>query len=159
MRIAYTKERCLRRAPNEGNGYVGAGSLALSPKKEIKNESCSTEINEVRVAFGRFVQLTRRNQGLSHEAFADQIDVDVQELVNIERTTCSPEPRTIYQLSRSLNVETKKLLQLSGLSTLKEPELEQEALLFAASSESIDKLSKEESEALKHFVTVLSEKR
>lgn len=159
MRIAYTKERCLRRAPNEGTGHVGAGALAFTPKPQIEAESCSTNINGVRIAFGRFVQLMRREQGLSPEDFANKADIDVGELINIERTTCSPEPRTIHQLSNSLNIETKKLLQLSGLAELKEPELEHEALLFAASSESIDKLSKEEAEALEHFVTVLSEKR
>ena len=160
MRINFSKEWCLKKAHNEGTSDVGAGALAFIPAPEVEAKSCSsTPVNGVRLAFGLFIQQMRRKNGLAIEDLAEQADIDLTELINIERTTCTPEPRTIHQLSNSFNIETKKLLQLSGLVELKEPELEQEALLFAASSSSIDKLSKDEARALENFVSVLSEKR
>ena len=159
MRIAYTKERCLKRAPREGNGYIGAGIPGLMATVRADADSCSSEFDHSRAAFGRLVQLSRRKQNLSLEDFAKKVDIALDELMSIERTTCAPEPRTVHKLSGELKIECKKLLQLSGLTKLREPELEREAVLFAARSESLDILSKEETYALEHFVSVLSEKR
>lgn len=40
MKIAYTKERCLKRAPNEGDGNIGAGLFFyVKTKKSLKEES------------------------------------------------------------------------------------------------------------------------
>lgn len=159
MRIAYTKERCLKRAPKEESGFIGCGTLALVPPLRDGEDSRFSDCDYSRVAFGRLVQLSRRGQRLSVEEFAEKADIDVTELLNIERTACIPEPRTVHQLSGILNIGIKKLLQLSGLTKEREAGLVEEAVRFAARSESLEKLSAEEVHALEHFVSVLSEKR
>ncbi len=48
-------------------------------------------------------------------------------------------------------------MQLAGLSAAKDSLVRQEAVRFAARSESVEKLTKEENAALETFVAILSE--
>lgn len=114
--------------------------------------------DEARIAFGRFVNLMRRRQGLSVEKLAETAALDVGELVNIEENLdYTPEPRTIYQLARTFQVPQKCLMQLAGLAIANDADFRQEAVRFAARSESMQKLTREENAALEAFIAVLSE--
>lgn len=67
-----------------------------------------------------------------------------------------PEPRTVYRLAQTFSVSQQRLMQLAGLSAANDSGLSREAVKFAARSESIQKLSREENAALDAFIAVLS---
>ncbi len=104
--------------------------------------------------FVRFLELARRERRLTLETLAGHADIDLAELVGIAEAGQQPTPRTVYQLSRVLNVSTESLMELSGLATPRQ-ELAQAAVRFAARSEPTVALSDEERDALNEFVKVL----
>ncbi len=110
------------------------------------------------LALGKFINLMRRKRGLSIPDLAEQADIDVGELLSIEKETAHvPEPRTVYMLAQVFGVSDRKLMGLSGLMQPKDETYVEDAVRFAAKSESIEKLSALEQEALNGFITVLSE--
>jgi len=109
--------------------------------------------------FGRLIEFARRARGLSVEKLAEEADVDLAELVALERDEdVAPTPRTVYQLATVLQLDTGKLMVLAGLADVEDPALNQAALKFAARSEPTARLSKAEREAFDEFVKVLVER-
>lgn len=160
MRIGITKEWCLKMAQLETNTEISAGRLAFDPIFDDEQMTESKALKEPNIAFGRFVQLMRRRQGLTLEKLADDADVEVVELVEIEDDTrYRPQPRTVYQLANYFHVPRSNLLQVAGLTMPKNAQLLEEAVRFAARSEPVNALSPEESAALEAFVAVLSEQK
>lgn len=155
MRIERTKEWWLAKAHREGNAEVGAGMLVHDTEHTAEQVAC---VEEVRIAFGRFVKLKRRDQRLSIEKLAEQAELDLGELISIEDDIhYTPDARTVYQLALAFNVPQKRLMQLAGLAVANDPVLRQEAVRFAARSESMQKLTPEESKALENFVVTLGQ--
>ena len=139
------RARSLTRSANP----IGGEPAAQSPG--------TTSVDDTRIAFGRFVELMRRRKSLTLEQLAERAGLDVGELVSIEDDVrYTPEPRTVYQLARAFNVPQQRLLQLAGLSVGGDAHLRHEAVRFAARSDSVQRLSKEERAALEDFVAVLS---
>ena len=103
------------------------------------------------------MQFTRRRLGLSPEQFAAQTDLELRELLELESAQTAPEPRVVYQVSKSLEVSYEKLLILAGHQQRRDEVLEREALLFAAHSGPMDRLSKSESQALQDFIRALND--
>lgn len=96
MRIEITKEWCLKMAQLETNTEIGAGRLAFDPIFNDAQMTESKDLKEPNIAFGRFVQLMRRRQGLTLENLADGADVEITELVEIEEDfRYTPQPRTV----------------------------------------------------------------
>ncbi len=125
-----------------------AADLGLLP-------SASTGIKS---AFSRLVEYARRKQGLSVERLAEQADVDLESIVEIEtEASVIPDARTIYQLAKTLKLTPSTLMEVAGLTTPR-PQIRDAALRFAARSESTASLTREEQEALEEFVRVLVEK-
>ena len=60
---------------------VGAGLTAIDPVSDEDAEGS----DESRLALGRFVSLARRGRGMSIDALAELAEVDVGELLSIER--------------------------------------------------------------------------
>lgn len=160
--------RLVRRTPrpdlrNARGDALGARPLAprtvgrpTAPAAGSRSSDTSP-VDDTRIAFGRFVELMRRRRALTVEQLAERADLDVGELVSIEDNLhYTPEPRTVYQLARAFNVPQQRLLQLAGLTAGGDARLRHEAVRFAARSESVQKLSKEERAALEEFVAVLS---
>jgi len=157
MRIEVTRDWCLHMAELEGDEEIGAGSLSVDPT--FDGESL-TQSGAPVVAFGRFVSLMRRDRGLTVEKLADDADVDVAELVSVEEDSrYKPEVRTVYQLANFFDVPRTTLLQVAGLTLPKDDRIVEESVRFAARSEPVDALSREERAALEAFVAVLSEDR
>ena len=157
MKIEVTKDWCKIMALREGDAEVGAGFIAVDP---IINGQTAPEsgFDESRLALGRFVHLMRRQRKLSLEQLADDADVDVGELMSIEMDAHNlPDPRTIYQLANLFGVSQKKLMALSGLTKPKDISYVEEAVRYAARSETIEELSAEEHAALDGLILVLSE--
>jgi transcriptional regulator with XRE-family HTH domain len=93
------------------------------------------------------------------EKLAEDARVDLAEVVSIERDpSFRPEPRTIYQLAKILNLPSKGLLQLSGNTIVKDQKFREQAVRFAARSGSVERLTSEEHRALEEYVAFLSER-
>ncbi|MBL9080883.1 MAG: helix-turn-helix transcriptional regulator [Planctomycetales bacterium] len=107
--------------------------------------------------FGRLIEFARRARGLSVEQLATHADVDLAEIVDIEREDhFIPTPRTVYQLAQVLNLPSGRLTEVAGLTTPRS-DVSAAALKFAARSEPTATLSAAEREAFEEFVKVLVE--
>lgn len=116
-------------------------------------------IEETRIAFDKFVNLTHRRHCFSMKKLALVAKLDASELLAIEDDVdYVPEPRTLFKLVQTFEVSQCRLMQLSGLAAANDAGLRQEAARFAARSEAVQKLTLEESSALEAFVAVLSER-
>jgi HTH-type transcriptional regulator, competence development regulator len=161
MRIELTKNWCLRMAQLEAetDGEISAGLLAIDPVFESKTVPAESS-EETTIAFSRFVRLARRSRGLSIEKLAENADVEVVELVSIEENgQYKPDLRTVYQLANFFGVQRANLLQVAGLTAPKDSHIVDEAVRFAARSETVATLTAEERSALEAFVSVLSEQK
>jgi len=155
MRIEVTKDWCVRMAELEADEEIGVGLVAVDP---VFDGESLAQSEEPAVAFGRFVSLMRRNRGLSVEKLADEADVDVVELLSIEEVAqYKPEVRTVYQLANFFALPRATMLQVAGLTLPKDSRIIEESVRFAARSEPVEALTKEERSALETFVSVLSE--
>jgi transcriptional regulator with XRE-family HTH domain len=159
MKIEFTKDWCMRMAKLEADAEIGAGLLAIDPV--FDGEAVPVKASEESVvAFSRFVRLARRSRGLTVETLAERADVEVFELVTIEENRqYKPDLRTVYQLANFFGVQRANLLQVAGLTVPKDNHIIDEAVRFAARSESVAALTAEERAALDAFVSVLSEQK
>jgi len=158
MRIDISREWCLRMAQLEGDTEIGAGALAGDPV--FDSQMTQVEPEYAVLAFGRFVRLMRRNRGLTVERLAEDADLDIAELLNIEEDAhYKPELRTVHQLAGFFGVQRAGLLQIAGLTTARDNHLVNEAIRFAARSEPTVALTADERSALEAFVSVLAEQK
>jgi transcriptional regulator with XRE-family HTH domain len=164
MKMNLSKKWLRQRATLDDKADVSAGTLDLNrlpaarPSNVVSMEA-SGETESPSPAFGRLINLWRRKNGLRIDVLAEKARIDVAELIEIERNlNYVPEPRTVYQLAKTLHLPGERMLELSGNLILRDSNLGQEAVRFAARSESVEKLSKDEQRALEEFVKFLSEK-
>jgi transcriptional regulator with XRE-family HTH domain len=160
MKIIIPMDWSLRMAQLEADAEIGAGLAARDPIFDGDHALPVRLADETNVAFGRFVCLMRRRRGLTLEKLAEDTDVEIAELVEIESDTRHrPEPRTVYQLANFFAVPGKSLLQIAGLTAPRDKRMVEEAVRFAARSEPVAELTTEERVALEAFVAVLSEQK
>lgn len=69
-----------------------------------------------------------------------------------------PRPRTVYQLSLTLELRQDRMMQLSGNVAPRDESLGQKAVRFAARSEPLEKLSRQEQDVLNEFVKLINER-
>lgn len=159
MKIEMTKAWCLAMAEQEGTCEIGAGAIARDPSPDSGLEPIPIE-QDRRVAFGRFVNLMRRQLRLSVEQLAEKSFLEVAEILSIEEDIrYQPEPRSIYRLAEVFGVPQQKLMQVAGLAVSTDVSFREEAVRFAARSESVQQLTPEERSALESFVAFLGGKR
>ena len=153
-----SKEWCMRMAELEGDAEIGVGRLAFDPVFDGETVPVAVSGEEgPSIAFGRFVSLMRRRSGVSVEKLADEADVDMTDLLEIESDPhFKPDLRTAYQLANYFKVSRSGLMQVAGLTAPKDARLFDEAVRFAARSEPMAELTPEEGAALEAFVAVLS---
>jgi transcriptional regulator with XRE-family HTH domain len=151
----------MARAEMDAGCDVEAGSTHTTAIHAVHELEISAEVvTEANIAFGRFVRLMRRGRRQTLERLADEAEVEITELVEIEEDNHhKPEPRTVYQLAKHFKVSMSKMMQLAGLSAPKDTSLYDAAIRFAARSESVEELNEVERAALEAFVSVLSEKK
>ena len=115
-------------------------------------------VEDLHRSLGVLIQMSRRNEGLSVEELARNARVAVSEVYGIERDpTFDPSPRTIFQLEQYFNFRERSLVMLSGAVRV-DNDVREEAVRFAASSEDIHGLTKEERKLLHGFVSFLSKR-
>lgn len=143
-----------RMVEKDDGGPVSAGGLAarlglLAPSR--------TAEGLIKSAFARFVELSRRKRGWTVEHLAVEADIELVELMAIERgEAVTPEARTVRQLAKVLELRPEPLMELAGLAVGGSDRISKAAVRFAAKAEPVDRLSREEDEALTWFVDQLS---
>jgi HTH-type transcriptional regulator, competence development regulator len=157
MKFTFDKDWLQRNADQDDNLEIAAGSFSFDQLPPVEaNASGPTAVP----AFGRLVNLCRRKQGWTIEDLATFARIDVTEAIRIEHeTNYVPGPRTVYQLSTALGLPRERMLQLSGNMFVRDRGLGEQAVRFAARSESVEKLNRQEHLALEEFVKYLNESK
>ena len=108
--------------------------------------------------FAQFVEFGRRRLRLTLEELAAQADVDIEELVLIERGECdTPAARTVHNLALAFHLPAGAVAVVAGLVRVRNKRLDHAAYLFAARSEPTAMLTVEEEHAYQEFVKVIVE--
>jgi transcriptional regulator with XRE-family HTH domain len=143
------------KAEEEDNGIVSVGGLVLAlARAQAEPKAQFTE----RVALAKLIELRRRQYRLSAEDLARKADVDLADVVSIERGERTvPEPRTVHRLAQALDLPEPRLLELAGLLLANDARFREATVQFAARSEPVAALLPEEQEALEEFVGLLVE--
>lgn len=135
-------------------------ALALNQKLTVVMTAREPEIQELRQAFHKVVQMLRRSRGLTVEALAKKTGIDREELVELERNPCYlPPPLTLHRLSKFFDLPDRKLAVLAGAIREVPEELREHAAKFAAEPDSFSKLTKKEQRVLDDFVGFLRSDR
>jgi len=147
-----------KRAAEEDGCMVSAiGLESLFARREESHQHRAEATSEpVRLAFSTLISYRRRALKLTMETLAQKARVDLDELLQIEQDmNYVPEPRTVHQLATELKLPIPQLLVLSGNATSANAELTDAAVRFAARSRAVERLNREQSDALNEFVKVL----
>jgi transcriptional regulator with XRE-family HTH domain len=157
MKFTFDKEWLQRHADSDQNLEIAAGSFSLDQLPPAMGELAASPQPG---AFGRLINLSRRKRGWTIEDLVASARIDAGEAIRIEHdSSYIPGPRTVYQLSTALDLPRERMLQLSGNMLLRDRRLGEQAVKFAARSESVEKLSRQEHQALEEFVKYLNESR
>jgi HTH-type transcriptional regulator, competence development regulator len=144
-----------RKAEQEDGCFVSVGGLI----EDLEGMEQTSNVIPIRAAFKRFVQLERRKRGLSLEQFAEKVDVDLVELLEIEKEEdYRPAIRSVHKIAEFLKIPEKRLLALAGLLQVKDPQFQKAALRFAARSAPVEKLSQQEHSDLEEIIKFLCER-
>ena len=156
MKLDYSKKWYENRIALEGDAEIGAGTPPGTQTKALAKSNVAPI--DTRIAFGTFVALWRRNRGWDVTKLAEEAGLDAEEILEIERDPhCEPEPDAVYKLAGVFGLSPKPLLELAGLIEPRTPRLREEAVRFAARSESVAALNDREREAFEAFVSAISE--
>jgi len=156
MKFTFDKEWLLEQAAAEDKNVpdiaAGAPPIPLVPP------AIATPHQENHYAvFGRLVSLSRRKRGWSVEALARSAGITMAEVIRIELdANYIPGGETVDRLAATLGLPIDRMLQLSGSRTTRDAQFSEEVVRFAARSESMEKLTREEQSALEEFVKFLS---
>lgn len=157
MKLNYPKEWFEQRIEKDGKVEIGAG-VPVAPQPGESAAEPKIKPLDTRIAFGQFVALWRRNKGWDAERLAAAAGIHSEEVLQIEYDPhCEPEPDAVFKLAGVFGVPSRPLLELAGLVVNRTPHLREEAIRFAARSESIAALSDVERQAFEAFVATLSE--
>ena len=147
-------EECAAGIPQEALMRLGA----LPPSARASDDR--SNVVPLSGAFGTLIRLLRRRDNLALEALASRAEIELSELVRIEKEeTYKPRPRTLVQLARCFSVPADELAKLAGLKVAEDPTFEEATLRFAAHSEELTKLSKAERDALNEYLAFLTQKK
>lgn len=124
--------------------------------RAIAEVTGAASIEDLRRGLGALIQMLRRRQRLSVEKLAENARIAASDLHRIEHDPkFDPSPRTIFQLEEYFDLDERTLVVLSGAVHVDDT-VREEAVRFAASSEAIQDLTREERKLLNQFVRFLS---
>ncbi len=127
--------------------HIDLSAAALSEEADPKH----VQLGNV---FGQFLNLARRERGLSIQQLAQTIAMNPYDLLLLEEGKEFPELMTISKVAKVFGVPARKLAQIAG-RMIPDSTTSDAALAFAASS-STKPLEPEQKEALHEFVRALS---
>lgn len=107
-------------------------------------------------AFGVLVRQLRRQKQWTVDELAKRARVDAEDLRQIERDPhFRPRPRVVHQLAEVFGMPERSLMKLSGATITQDNGFQEEAMRFAAKSDDMSKLSRDEQRALNDYVKYL----
>jgi HTH-type transcriptional regulator, competence development regulator len=143
-----------QKAAEEDGALICAGCMMI-PTEPLP--AVTSDALAARLSLSRFVQLARLKLRLNKEQFASKTQIPLKELVCIEDDDqYTPTLRTVHMLAQFLKVSHVKLLTLAGLAQARDAQFNDAAVRFAAKSEPIRQLTREEQEAFDEFARFLS---
>ncbi len=152
---AWYEKKTAEEADLEVTAAAPLGIQAMD-EPECIDERREDEFAELH-AFGSLVRMLRRDRGLAVEQLAAAARIDPLEIISIERDPkYPPKPRTVHQLADYFKLPDRALVKLSNATTTHNSKLTDAAVRFAANSEKVKELSREERRALAEFVKFLS---
>jgi transcriptional regulator with XRE-family HTH domain len=154
MDLHMTNEWLLKMAEKEGNGIVSVGGLAA--RVEANAGALASPTTE-RGALALLIEWQRRKLRWTVEDLANRANVELEDVLAIEKGGKTPEPRTLFNLANAIKLPPQKLMRLAGLETNRDPKLEAAAMRFAARSSPVEALTSEQAAALDEFVRVIAE--
>ena len=125
LNINITREWAVAQGKREpDSGATSVGGLAhrisglLQASDPARQERANgTSADPRRQSLGKFIELSRRRMRLSVEELADKANVNLAELLAVEKAEeFVPEPRTLRQLAKILQMPAEPLLELAGLA-------------------------------------------
>ncbi|MGH9891939.1 MAG: helix-turn-helix domain-containing protein [bacterium] len=129
---------------------------ALNQRIRVLVTAEDKEVERLRDVFREVVRNLRRERGLTIDQLAEELEMDRDEVIAMERNPgYRPPPATLYRLSQFYDIPLRRLGALAGAVREVPQEVREEASRFAAQSESFAKLSREERELLDRFVSFL----
>ena len=109
-------------------------------------------------AFGVLIRNLRLTKELTLESLAESATIDKDELRLIENDPhYETRPRTVFQLANFFGVKAQQMMKISGASQILDEVLEEETLKFAAKSDGVSSLNKDEQQILNEYVKFLNE--
>jgi DNA-binding XRE family transcriptional regulator len=130
------------------------GQAAQADISEILLEEAEPKYVQSGNVFGQFLNMARRERGLSVQQLAQTIGMNPYDLLLLEVGKELPELRIVSKVANVFNVPPRKLAQAAGLM-IPDRTTAQAALAFAASS-STKPLEPEQKEALHEFIRALA---
>ena len=113
-------------------------------------------VNRLQIAFSILMHKLRLERKLTVEELAEEIKVDFEQLVKIEKSAgFKPPPRTLQKLAGFYKLPIGALVQMAGAVKKVDPLLARNAVQFAAKSESFEHLSRDEKRLLDQFVKLV----
>ncbi len=157
LRFPDNREALIREAVKHDESCVSVGGLAESlgmletPPVQVAAPAIGAK------AFAKLVEFWRRQKQLSVEELAARTGLSEAEVLEAEEGDAVPEPRVLHALSTVLKVSYEKLLHLTGHVTDRDQSIESAAVRFAARSESMERLNRQEEQALHEFIRALAD--
>ncbi len=123
------------------------------PEEDEANRGAPTVL-----AFGALVRLERRDGKLTVAQLAKILDIEEEELRSIEHDPAyRARPRTILGIARHFRLPAKEVMKLAGAAASNDERFVEKAMRFAAKSDDMGALSREEQQLLQSFVEFLRE--
>lgn len=162
MEMLVSQEWLQRRIDTDPDVDMDAGapitvlaSLGMFLSPELVGREERTE--RLSHGFGVFIRQLRRREELSIDQLAVKAHVDVEELRQVEHDPYfRARPRFVHQLSEYFHVPERPMMKLAGAIVANDDSIEEEAQRFAAKSDDMSKLTRDEKKLLNEFVKFLS---
>lgn len=130
--------------------------FVIGPAFDAKAKEDAPAKQPLTVAFGLLVKLSRRAKRLSVEELAEKLSVEADELKRIELDPgFRARPRTISKVAKFFDLPVGEVMKLAGAAFSNDASFNTNALKFAAHSDDMAALTRDEQEALKSFVRYL----
>jgi len=149
--------------PEAGPPLVGSAEIEGESRNEPQEATAAVmgdrNVVQLRIALGVLVRQLRSKEGLSIAELAERAHLSEDELRRVEHDPhYTARPRLIYQLSQYFKVSLSTLSQMSGATHAVDRKLYNAAVKYAARSDDVSTLTKEERETLDVFVGMLNER-
>jgi len=166
MKMKVTKEWLLKNANRDQDLEVTAGFLvdekldAVYGRNKKEQEDQKEDIESRLTALAQLINIRRRIQGWTMEQLADKADVDLQDVVCLEKgIPVHLSVRTIHKLSGVLDLPHSGLLRLSGATVQRKDDFIEHALRFVARSQKETKTTRQEIKVFEEYVKFLAEEQ